>query len=229
MRVLVIEDDERIRVFISNGLRQEGHVVDDAAFGKDGLAYWMHGRYDAVVLDLTLPGLDGLSILKTMRQKGDATPAIIVSAKKAVDERVTGLRSGADDYLTKPFAFSELLARLHVITRRHDTPMAAHVPDGQLTVAGITLDLASRRVTREGKLISLNPKEFALLEFMMRNPGRVLTKEVIMQQVWDYRFVPQSNIVDTLICRLRQKVDAPFGSNLINTRRGVGYAFVCPS
>lgn len=229
MRVLVIEDDERIRVFISNGLRQEGHVVDDAAFGKDGLAYWMHGRYDAVVLDLTLPGLDGLSILKTMRQKGDATPAIIVSAKKAVDERVTGLRSGADDYLTKPFAFSELLARLHVITRRHDTPMAAHAPDGQLTVAGITLDLASRRVTREGKLISLNPKEFALLEFMMRNPGRVLTKEVIMQQVWDYRFVPQSNIVDTLICRLRQKVDAPFGSNLINTRRGVGYAFVCPS
>ena len=229
MRVLVIEDDERIRSFISNGLRQEGHVVDDTALGKDGLAYWMNCRYDAVVLDLTLPGLDGLSVLKNMRQKGDATPAIIVSAKKAVDERVTGLRSGADDYLTKPFAFSELLARLHVITRRRDTPMAAHAPDGLLTVAGITLDLASHRVTRGGTPISLNPKEFALLEYMMRNPGRTLTKEVIMQQVWDYRFVPQSNIVDTLICRLRQKVDVPFGSNLITTRRGIGYAFVCSS
>lgn len=228
MRILVIEDDERIRAFISNGLRQEGHVVDDEALGKDGLAYWMNCRYDAVVLDLTLPGLDGLSILKTMRQKGDTTPAIIVSAKKAVDERVTGLQSGADDYLTKPFAFSELLARLHVITRRRDTPKAANVPDGVLTVAGITLDSASHLMTREGKPISLNPKEFALLEFMMRNPGRTLTKEVIMQQVWDYRFVPQSNIVDTLICRLRQKVDAPFGSNLINTRRGFGYAFVTP-
>ena len=163
MRVLVIEDDERIRSFISNGLRQEGHVVDDTALGKDGLAYWMNCRYDAVVLDITLPEIDGLSILKNMRQKGDATPAIIVSAKKEVDERVTGLRSGADDYLTKPFAFSELLARLHVITRRHDTPMAAHAPDGQLTVAGITLDLASHRVTRGGSPISLNPKEFALL------------------------------------------------------------------
>ena len=228
MRILVIEDDERIRSFISNGLRQEGHVVDDTALGKDGLAYWMNCCYDTVVLDLTLPGLDGLSILKTMRQKGDTTPAIIVSARKAVDERVTGLRSGADDYLTKPFAFSELLARLHVITRRRDTSMAAPAPDGVLTAAGITLDSANHRVTREGKPISLNPKEFALLEFMMRNPDRTLTKEVILQQVWDYRFVPQSNIVDTLICRLRQKVDTPFGSNLINTRRGIGYAFVSP-
>lgn len=155
MRILVIEDDCRIRSFIRNGLRQEGHVVDDAALGKDGLAYWMNSSYDAVVLDITLPGLDGLSILKTMRQKGDTTPAIIVSAKKAVDERVTGLRSGADDYLTKPFAFSELLARLLVITRRRNTPMAAHVPDEVLTIAGITLDSESELPRR--KPVMRNP------------------------------------------------------------------------
>jgi len=225
MRILVIEDDERIRSFTSKGLRQVGHVVDDTAYGKDGLSLWKNGHYDAVVLDLMLPEMDGLSILKAVRLKGDTTPVIIVSAKKAVDQRVEGLKSGADDYLTKPFSFSELLARIDVITRRRDSEGAAHLPDERLSSSGITLDLATRCVTRSGQSISLKPKEFALLEFMMRNQGRTLTKEIILRQVWDYRFDPQSNIVDALICRLRNKIDTPFGSALIETRRGVGYVF----
>ncbi len=225
MRILVIEDDERIRSFTSNGLRQTGHVVDDTPCGGDGLALWENGHYDAVVLDLTLQEMDGLSILKAMRQKGDTTPAIIVSAKKAVDQRVEGLRSGADDYLTKPFSFSELLARIDVITRRRVASATPHLPDGTLTLSGITLDLATHCVTREGTPIMLKPKEFALLEFMMRNPNRPLTKEVILRQVWDYRFDPQSNIVDALISRLRNKIDTPFGTTLIETRRGVGHVF----
>lgn len=225
MRILVIEDDERIRSFTSNGLRQAGHVVDDTSCGGDGLSLWERSHYDAVVLDLTLQDMDGLSILKAMRQKGDKTPAIIVSAKKAVDQRVEGLKSGADDYLTKPFSFSELLARIDVITRRRDAAAPPHLPDGTLTLAGVTLDFATRCATRDGTPISLKPKEFALLEFMMRNPNRPLTKEVILRQVWDYRFDPQSNIVDALISRLRNKIDTPFGTTLIETRRGVGHVF----
>lgn len=225
MRILVIEDDERIRSFTSNGLRQAGHVVDDTAFGRDGLALWEAGHYDAVVLDLTLPEMDGLSLLTAVRQKGDATPVIIVSAKKAVDQRIEGLRSGADDYMTKPFAFSELLTRIEVITRRREAGPASHRQDGTLTLAGVTLDLAAHAATRDGKPLGLKPKEYALLEFMMRNPNRTLTKEVILRQVWDYRFDPQSNIVDALICRLRNKIDTPFSTPLIETRRGVGYVF----
>jgi len=225
MRILVIEDDERIREFTSKGLRQAGHIVDDTPYGKDGLSLWKNGHYDVVVLDLALPEMDGLSILKSVRQKGDTTPVIIVSARKAVDQRIEGLKSGADDYMTKPFSFSELLTRIEVITRRREAPAPAQLPGGILTLSGITVDLATRCVTREGKLISLKPKEFALLEFMMRNPNRTLTKEVILRQVWDYRFDPQSNIVDALICRLRNKIDTPFDSTLIETRRGVGYVF----
>ena len=225
MKLLVIDVDERIRSFTCSGLRQEGHVVDDTPNGGDGLSLWLNGHYDAVVLDLLLSGLDGLSILKTMRQKGDTTPAIIVSAKKSVDERVTGLRSGADDYLTKPFAFSELLARLNVITRRRSAAGAPTPIGDALMVANVILDTALRRVTREGVSVNLTPKEFTLLEFLMRNAGRTLTKEVILRRVWDYRFDPQANIVDALICRLRKKIDAPFQPALIETRRGLGYVF----
>ena len=225
MKLLVIEDDERIRSFTSNGLRQEGHVVDDTSSGADGLSLWLNGRYDAVILDLNLPEMDGLSVLTSVRQKGDVTPTIIVSAKKAVDERVEGLRSGADDYLTKPFAFSELLARLDVITRRRGASGVLTPSGDTLEIAGVALDLTFRRVARDGVPVSLNPKEFALLEFLMRNAGRTLTKEVILRQIWDYRFDPQSNIVDALICRLRNKVDTPFQTALIETRRGVGYVF----
>jgi two-component system OmpR family response regulator len=226
MRILVIEDDERIRSFTSKGLRQEGHIVDDTAFGEDGLSLWEHTAYDAVVLDLMLPERDGLSILKAMRQKGDTTPAIIVSAKKAVDERIEGLKSGADDYLTKPFSFSELLARLHVITRRRSAAAPTALPSEVLTVSGVSLDFATRSVARDGKPIALKSKELALLEYMMRNANRTLTKEMILRQIWDYRFDPQSNIVDALICRLRNKIDAPFATNLIETHRGLGYVFV---
>lgn len=226
MRILVIEDDERIRSFTSKGLRQEGHVVDDTAFGEDGLSLWEHATYDAVILDLMLPERDGLSILKTMRLKGDTTPAIIVSAKKAVDERIEGLMSGADDYLTKPFSFSELLARLQVITRRRSAAAPSSLPNEVLTVSGVSLDFAARSVTRDGKPIALKSKELALLEYMMRNPNRTLTKEMILRQIWDYRFDPQSNIVDALICRLRNKIDTPFTTTLIETHRGLGYVFV---
>jgi len=226
MRILVIEDDERIRSFISNGLRQEGHVVDDTPFGKDGLSYWENVNYAAVILDLALPEMDGMSILETMRKKGDKTPAIIVSAKKTIDDRVKGLQSGADDYLTKPFSFSELLARLHVVTRRK-TDSESVSPDGEtLTVADITLNLSNRTVLRLGKKIDLKPKEFALLDFMMRNANRILAKEVILRQMWDFRFDPQSNIVDALVCRLRNKIDANFDVKRIQTRRGTGYVFV---
>ena len=226
MRILVIEDDERIRSFISNGLRQEGHIVDDTPFGKDGLSYWENVNYAAVILDLALPEMDGMSILETMRKKGDKTPAIIVSAKKTIDDRVKGLQSGADDYLTKPFSFSELLARLHVVTRRK-TDSESVSPDGEtLTVADITLNLSNRTVLRLGKKIDLKPKEFALLDFMMRNANRILAKEVILRQMWDFRFDPQSNIVDALVCRLRNKIDADFDVKRIQTRRGTGYVFV---
>jgi len=226
MRILVIEDDERIRSFISNGLRQEGHVVDDTPFGKDGLSYWENVDYAAIILDLALPEMDGMSILETMRKKGDKTPAIIVSAKTTIDDRVKGLQSGADDYLTKPFSFSELLARLHVVTRRK-TDSDSVSPDGDtLTVADITLNLSNRAVLRRGKKIDLKPKEFALLDFMMRNANRILAKEVILRQMWDFRFDPQSNIVDALICRLRNKIDADFDVKRIQTRRGTGYVFV---
>jgi len=227
MRILVIEDDERIRSFISNGLRQEGHIVDDTPFGKDGLAFWENVDYAAVILDLALPEIDGISILETMRKKGDKTPAIIVSAKKTIDDRIKGLQSGADDYLTKPFSFSELIARLHVVTRRKTEAEAMPHPEGDVfSVADITLNMATRTVSRQGKKIDLKPKEFALLDFMMRNPNRILAKEVILRQMWDFRFDPQSNIVDALVCRLRNKIDADFDVKRIQTRRGTGYVFV---
>ena len=226
MRILVIEDDERIRSFTSNGLRQEGHIVDDTPFGKDGLSFWENVDYDAVILDLALPEMDGITILETMRRKGDKTPAIIVSAKKTIDDRVKGLQSGADDYLTKPFSFSELVARLYVVTRRRTTTDSASPSEDVLIVADINLNLASRTVTRQDKRIDLKPKEFALLEFMMRNPNRILAKEVILRQMWDFRFDPQSNIVDALVCRLRNRIDADFDIKRIQTRRGTGYVFI---
>ncbi len=225
MRVLVIEDDEKIQAFVSRGLRQEGHTVDTAASGTEGRALWEATRYDAVMLDLMLPGIDGITVLKQMRNKGDLTPVLVLSAKAAVDDRVTGLESGADDYMIKPFSFSELSARLHAITRRTQAASQKGKHATTLKACDLTVDLLHHTVVRGDKKIDLQPREFALLELLMRNLNRPLTKTLILERIWDYSFDPQTNIVDVLVCRLRNKIDADFNVKLIHTMRGVGYVF----
>ena len=219
MRLLVIEDDSKIASFIVNGLKQNGFGVDAAADGEQGLDLACTVTYDCLVLDLMLPKLDGLSLLRQLRKEKVNTPVLILSAKATVDDRVKGLQAGGDDYLTKPFAFSELLARVQALIRR-----ATHVVEPTtLTTAGITLDLLSREVKREGRCIELQSREFALLELLMRTPGRVVTKTMILEHVWDYSFDPQTNVVDVLVHRLRAKLDKDFEVKLIQTIRGVGY------
>jgi two-component system, OmpR family, response regulator len=219
MRILVVEDDHKIASFIIGGLRQEGHAVDRADNGEDGLHLALTEPYDALVIDVMLPRLDGIQLVETMRRRGVNTPVLILSAKSSVDDRVHGLRSGADDYLTKPFAFSELLARLQALMRRS----SGVVDPTRLTVGNLTLDLLSRQVTREDRTIELQPREFALLEYLMRNAGRVVSKTMILEHVWDYNFDPQTNVVDVLVHRLRSKVDKHFDHKMIQTLRGVGY------
>lgn len=219
MRILVIEDDSKIASFIVNGLKQCGFGVDAAKDGELGLDLACTVTYDCIVLDLMLPKLDGLSLLRQLRKERVHVPVLILSAKATVDDRVRGLQAGGDDYLTKPFAFSELLARVQALIRR-----ATHVAEPTtLAVAGITLDLLSREVTREGRIIELQAREFALLELLMRHPGRVVTKTMILEHVWDYSFDPQTNVVDVLVHRLRAKVDKDGGVKLIHTIRGAGY------
>lgn len=226
MRLLVIEDDEKIRAFLDKGLRQEGHTVDTASNGREGLALWEGNRYDAVILDLMLPERDGIAILRHMRNKSDQTPVLILSAKGTVNERVAGLQHGADDYMVKPFSLSELAARIEAVTRRSQTP---HKTVGRhattLSVGGVTLDLLRRVAIRDDRRIELKPREFALLELLMRQPDRPLTKATILGKIWDYDFDPQTNIVDVLICRLRNKIDSDFETKRIQTLRGVGYVF----
>ena len=225
MRVLVIEDDEKIQAFVSRGLRQEGHTVDTAASGTEGRALWEATRYDAVMLDIMLPETDGITVLKHMRNKGDLTPVLVLSAKAAVDDRVCGLESGADDYMIKPFSFSELSARLHAITRRTQTAPQKGKNATTLKACDLTVDLLHHTVVRGDKKIDLQPREFALLELLMRNLNRPLTKTLILERIWDYSFDPQTNIVDVHICRLRNKIDSDFNLKLIHTMRGVGYVF----
>ncbi len=225
MRVLVIEDDEKIQAFISKGLRQDGHTVDTASTGPEGRTFWEASRYDAVVLDIMLPELNGIALLKQMRKKGDQTPVLVLSAKVDVNDRVSGLESGADDYMIKPFSFSELSARLNAITRRTQTPAPKGKNATTLILCDVNVDLLRRTVVRGDKKIELQPREFALLELLMRNPNRPLTKTLILERIWDYSFDPQTNIVDVLICRLRNKLDAGFSKKLIQTMRGVGYVF----
>jgi len=225
MRVLVIEDDEKILTFVSKGLRQDGHTVDTASTGPEGRALWEINRYDAIVLDIMLPEISGLAILKQMRNKGDLTPVLVLSAKADVDDRISGLESGADDYMIKPFSFSELAARLHAITRRTQVPTQKGKSATTLSLCDVTVDLLRRTVVRADKKIELQPREFALLELLMRNPNRPLTKTLILERIWDYSFDPQTNIVDVLVCRLRNKIDAGFSKKLIQTMRGVGYVF----
>lgn len=219
MRILVVEDDSKIASFIVNGLRQNGFAVDHAADGEEALSLARTVEYDAAVLDLMLPKLDGLSMLRRLRQEKVLTPVLIVSAKASVDDRVVGLQSGGDDYLTKPFAFSELLARVQALIRRANQTAE---PTG-LEVADLKLNLLTREVFRGDQSIELQSREFSLLELLMRHPGRAVTKTMILEHVWDYSFDPQTNVVDVLVHRLRGKVDKEHRVKLIQTIRGVGY------
>ncbi|MCB9535499.1 MAG: response regulator transcription factor [Myxococcales bacterium] len=220
MRVLLVEDDAKIADFVRKGLTQEGHVVDLASDGKAGLALALGVEaLDVIIVDVMLPGRDGLSLIREVRRRDLATPIIVVSARDAVEDRVAGLEAGADDYLTKPFSFAELHARLQALTRRANR----QAPATELTYADLTLDLRTRRVSRGDDVIDLSGKEFTLLEFLLRNAERVLSKTMILEHVWDYAFDPQTNVVDVLVCRVRNKVDRDYDPKLIHTIRGVGY------
>ena len=219
MRALIVEDDATIANFVARGLREAGFAVDVSADGEEALEHMRQQVYDVAIVDLMLPKRDGLSVIEEMRRNGIGTPVLILSARRTVDDRVKGLQAGGDDYLTKPFAFAELLARVQALVRR-----ATRTPEPTtLTVEDLVLDLLSRRVTRGGKPIDLRPREFALLEYLMRNVGRVVSKTMILSHVWEYNFDPQTNIVDVLVSRLREKIDRPFEKKLLHTVRGVGY------
>jgi two-component system OmpR family response regulator len=221
MRILIVEDDLKISSYIQKGLEQSGYTVDQACDGDEGLASISTSHYDLLLVDLMLPKVDGLTLIETMRSHGNKTPILILSAKQSVDDRVKGLQKGGDDYLTKPFSFAELLARIQALLRRaNQTSEATH-----LSVGDIKMDLLSRQVIRDGKPIELHQKEFALLEYFLRNPGHVLTKTLILDHVWNYQFDPQTNVVDVLVCRLRNKLDKDFKTKCIHTLRGVGYVF----
>lgn len=219
MRILLVEDDKTIATFIAKGLKQAGYAVDHASEGETGLHLALTESYDLVILDLMLPGLDGLALLTRLRQRNQYLPVIILSAKGAVDDRVRGLQSGADDYMTKPFAFSELLARIQALFRR----ASGAAETTRLSAGDLTVDLLSREVTRAGRRVELQPREFALLEYLMRNKGRVVSKTMIMEHVWDYNFDPQTNVIEARVSRLRDKIDHGFEQKLIHTVRGAGY------
>jgi len=219
MRILLVEDDVKIASFILKGLRAAGYAVDHAPEGETGLHLALTEPYDAAIVDVMLPLLDGLSLIGKLRGAGLQTPVLILSAKGAVEDRVKGLQTGADDYLTKPFAFSELLARLQALIRR---ATRAAEPT-RLSFADLSADLLTREVTRGGQRIILQPREFALLEYLLRNAGRIVSKTMIMEHVWDYHFDPQTNVVEARISRLREKIDRDFEPKLIHTVRGVGY------
>lgn len=219
MRILVVEDDEKIASFIANGLKQNGYSVDKASDGEEALSLCGLVTYDAMVLDVMLPKLDGLAVIQRMRRDKSLVPVLLLSALASVDNRVAGLQAGADDYLTKPFAFSELLARIQALIRR-----ATHVAEpSTLMVGDLLMNLLTREVTRGGKTIELQSREFALLELLMRHPGRPVTKTMILEHIWDYSFDPQTNVVDVLAHRLRSKLEKSFTMKIMHTIRGVGY------
>jgi two-component system OmpR family response regulator len=219
MRAVIIEDDVTIAEFVARGLREAGFAVDHAADGESGLELTDTGTYDVAIVDLMLPRLDGLGVIAAMRRRQIRTPVLILSAKHTVDDRVKGLEAGGDDYLTKPFAFPELLARVQALIRR-----ATGAPSStNLTVGDLTLDLMTRRAARQGHDIELRPREFALLEYLMRNAGRVVSKTMILSHVWDYSFDPRTNVVDVLVFRLREKIDKGLEPKMIHTVRGIGY------
>jgi two-component system OmpR family response regulator len=220
VRVLVIEDDQETARYLVKGLTESGYVVDHAADGPHGLSMAASEPYDVLVVDRMLPGLDGLAVIGALRKSGNDTPALILSARARVDDRVAGLRAGGDDYLAKPFAFAELVARLEALLRRRG-PLTTETV--RLQVADLEMDLLARRVTRAGKPIELQPKEFQILEYLMRYPGQVVTRTMLLEGVWDYQFDPQTNVIDVHMSRLRQKIDRNFAPPLLHTVRGVGY------
>ncbi|NIR32025.1 MAG: response regulator transcription factor, partial [Gammaproteobacteria bacterium] len=222
--VLVIEDDREVAAYLQKGLAEHGHVVDRAEDGDEGLDLALSASYDALLLDRMLPRRDGLSVLGAMREAGVKTPVLILSALGEVDERVEGLRAGGDDYVAKPFAFSELLARLDALLRRTDPKQA----ETTLQVDDLVLERLSRVVTRAGRRIPLQPREFRLLEYLMRHAGQVVTRTMLLEHVWDYHFDPQTNVIDVHISRLRAKIDSGFERPLLHTVRGAGYCLRDP-
>lgn len=221
MKILIVEDDPKISSFIAKGLKESGYLADVAGDGELALEIVEHSSFDLIILDLMMPKMNGMDFLKHIRTKGILIPVIILSAKRTVEEKVEGLQYGADDYLVKPFAFSELLARIQVLLRRSFPSRGIST---SLSHSGITMDLLKREVTRDNVHIELQPKEFSLLEYFLRNPDRVLTKTMILENVYSYNFDTQTNIVDVLVHRLRNKINKDFETKLIRTLRGVGYA-----
>ena len=219
MHILVIEDDTEAAAYLCRGLAESGHTVDHADDGDDGLHMALSSGYDVLVVDRRLPGRDGLSVISTLRNSGNQTPTLILSALGEVDDRVDGLRAGGDDYLVKPFAFTELLARLEALVRRAQ-PEAIET---RLQVEELVIDMKSHHVTRAGKRIRLQPREFRLLEFLMRHQGQVVTRTMLLERIWDYNFDPQTNVIDVHISRLRSKIDRGFEKPLLHTIRGTGY------
>ena len=228
MQVLIIEDDRDAAGYMAKGLKESGHNVDVVHNGKEGLLLAAGADYDVLVVDRMLPELDGLSVVKTLRATGNQTPVLFVTALGEVDERVKGLRSGGDDYLAKPYAFSELLARLEALGRRKTAGPAPAGPDTVLRYHDLAMDLLARRVERGGRPIDLQPREFKLLEILLRHAGQVMTRTMLLEKVWDYRFDPQTNVIDVHISRLRQKIDRGFPHPLIHTVRGAGYSLRAP-
>ena len=221
MRILLVEDDRTIANFVAKGLQEAGYSVDHAPDGVEGLGLALNEYYDLAIIDLMLPKMDGLSVIENMRRKKVNIPVIILSAKRTLDDRITGLQLGGDDYITKPFSFSELLARVHALLRRANQV----VESTSLQSHGVVIDLLSRTVTRDGQKIDLQPKEFALLEYLMRHEGHIVSKTMITERVWNYNFDPQTNVVEARISKLREKIDKGFSSPLIHTMRGLGYVF----
>ena len=228
MRILLIEDDPETSRFIRKGLEEAGHVLDHAGDGKQGLLLALDAEHDAVVVDRMLPGLDGLSIVRSMRAADRNTPVLVLSALGEVDDRVEGLRAGGDDYLVKPFALAELSARLEALVRRRDAGTGAAGPVTRLIVADLEMDLLARSVRRAGRAIELKPREFRLLEYLMRHAGQVVTRTMLLEAVWDYHFDPQTNVIDVHVSRLRRKIDRDAGVPLIHTVRGAGYVIRAP-
>ena len=220
MRIMVVEDDKRTSDYVRQGLAQAGHVVDVVEDGRDALSHGCRGIFDVIVLDRLLPGLDGLSVVKGLRASGTSTPVLFLTAVNGLDDRVEGLESGGDDYLVKPFAFSELLARINALARRPP----AQAERTKLQILDLELDLVRHTCRRAGVVIDLLPREFALLEYLMRNDGRVVTRTMLLEQVWDFHFDPQTSVVETHISRLRAKIDKPFAHPLLHTIRLTGYS-----